>query len=315
LSSAAIEFANITKEYGQLKALDGVSFEVKEGEIFGFIGPNGAGKTTTIRILATLFPPSNGEAKVLGYDIRKDSDEIRPRIGYVQQQPSTEMFMTVKENLDMYGRLWGVEKEEGKTRAKSLAEKFGLTEILNKGAVELSIGERRRLQVAREFMHDMKLLFLDEPSTGLDPIVKRTLLDFIKEKVRSDRITVFFTTHIMSEAEYLCDRIAIIDKGKIIACGSVEELRKQFHSQTVLVLAVEGKDEKVVRLLESVHEVDAVADDGTFIRLSISDPYSQTPRILSILLQEGYRVTQMQIIEPTLEDVFIQAVKKRDDLK
>lgn len=126
---------------------------------------------------------------------------------------------------------------------------------------------------------------------------------------------MFFTTHIMSEAEYLCDRIAIIDKGKIVACGSVEELRRKFHSETVLVLTVEGKDEKVIRLLESVREVDAVVDDGTFIRLSISDPYSQTPQILSILLKEGYHVTEMRVIEPTLEDVFIQAVRKRDDLK
>ena len=171
LSSVAIAFANITKEYGQLRALDDVSFEVKKGEIFGFIGPNGAGKTTTIRILTTLLTPSSGEAKVLGYDLRKDSDEIRRRIGYVQQQPSTEFFMTVKENLDTYGRLWGVEKEERRKRAEFLAEKFGLNEILNKGAVELSIGERRRLQVAREFMHDMKLLFLDEPSTGLDQLL------------------------------------------------------------------------------------------------------------------------------------------------
>ncbi|MCJ7634679.1 ABC transporter ATP-binding protein [Candidatus Bathyarchaeota archaeon] len=310
LSSVAIAFANITKEYGQLRALDDVSFEVEKGEIFGFIGPNGAGKTTTIRILTTLLTPSSGEAKVLGYDLRKDSDEIRRRIGYVQQQPSTEFFMTVNENLDTYGRLWGVEKEERRKRAEFLAEKFGLNEILNKGAVELSIGERRRLQVAREFMHDMKLLFLDEPSTGLDPIVKRTLLDFIKERAKSDGVTVFFTTHIMSEAEYLCDRIAIIDKGKIIACGSVEELRRKFHSETVLVLTVEGKDEKVIRLLESVREVDAVLDDDTSIRIFTNDPYSQTPRILNILLKEGYHVTEMRVREPTLEDVFVQAIKK-----
>jgi ABC-2 type transport system ATP-binding protein len=262
-----------------------------------------------------LFPASSGEAKVLGYDMKKDSDEIRRRIGYVQQQPSTEFFTTVRENLDMYGRLWGIEKDERRKRARSLTEKFGLSEILDKGAVELSIGERRRLQVAREFMHDMKLLFLDEPSTGLDPIVKRTLLDFIKERAETNGVTVFFTTHIMSEAEYLCDRIAIIDKGKIVGCGSVEELRRKFHSETVLLLTVEGKDEKVIKLLESAREVKSVTDDGTFTRLSISDPYSQTPEILSLLLKEGYHVTEMRVVEPTLEDIFIQVVRKRDDLK
>lgn len=308
----AILMENVTKKYGRSAALDDVSFQVGKGEIFGFIGPNGAGKTTTVRILVTLLPPTSGEAMVLGFDVKKESEKIRQRIGYVQQQSSVELFMTVKGNLESYGRLWGVDKEERRQRADFLTEKFGLREILDKKAVEISVGERRRLQVAREFIHDMQLLFLDEPAVGLDPIVKRTLLDFIREKVKKEGITVFFTTHIMSEAEYLCDRIAIIDKGKILACGSVDELRKKFPAETVLELVIEEKDEKVLKLLQSQSEVNnaVLSADGRSIRLYVSDPYSQTPKILNDLLSEGYHVTEMRVKEPTLEDVFIQAVKQ-----
>jgi len=312
----AIEVKDLTKNYGELVALNNISFNVKKGEIFGFIGPNGAGKTSTIRILTTLLPPTSGEAKVLGCDVRNGSDKIRCKIGYVQQQLSVEFFMTVKENLDTYGLLWGVEKHERRRRAEFLAKKFGLEDVFNKKAQELSLGQRRRLQVAREFMHDMELLFLDEPAVGLDPIVKRILLDFIREKVKKDRITVFFTTHIMSEAEYLCDRIAIIDKGKILACAATDELKKKFDVETVLELVVQEKDENIVKLIESVPNVNKVvlSTDGKSIRISVKDPYSQTPKILSALLREGYHVTELYVKEPTLEDVFIRAVKQGRDL-
>jgi len=308
----AITVKNLTKKYGDEVAVDNISFDVKRGEIFGFIGPNGAGKTTTIRILTTLIPPLSGEAEVLGYNIREDADEIRCRIGYVQQQLSFEYYMTVKDNLDSYGLLWGVTNQQRKQRLKFLVDMFGLTDVLNKKALELSLGQRKRLQVAREFMHDMELLFLDEPAVGLDPIVKRALLDFIREKVKKDGITVFFTTHIMSEAEYLCDRIAIIDKGKILACGATDELKKKFDVETVLELVIQEKDENIAKLLESVPNVNnaMLSTDGKSIRISVKDPYSQTPKILNALLNEGYHVAELHVKEPTLEDVFIRAVKR-----
>ena len=294
-----------------MAAVDSVSFDVKNGEIFGFIGPNGAGKTTTIRILTTLLPPSSGEVKVLGYNVRNDEDEIRCRIGYVQQQLSVEYFMTVRENLNIYGLLWGVEKQERRRRAEFLADKFGLRDVFNKKALELSLGQRKRLQVAREFMHNMELLFLDEPAVGLDPIVKRTLLDFVRQKVEEEKVTVFFTTHIMSEAEYLCDRIAIIDKGKILACGTTNELKKKFNIETVLELVIQEKDVNPIELVESVPGVKkaTLSADSRSLRISVKDPYSQTPIILNTLLKEGYHVTELHVKEPDLEDVFIRAVK------
>jgi len=310
-ANCVISAKNLTKRYGNHVAVDEISFDVKEGEIFGFIGPNGAGKTTTIRMLVGLLPPSNGNVTVFGQDVKRSSNEVKCRLGYVQQQLSVEFFMTTRENLDTYGLLWGVEKRKRHERIMFLAEKFGLKNVLMKKALELSIGERRRLQVAREFIHDMKLLFLDEPAVGLDPIVKRTLLDFIREKVKAEGITVFFTTHVMSEAEYLCDRIAIIDKGKILACGAVDELKREFGIEAVLELAVEEKDEKLIGLLESIQGVKnaALSNDGKSIRITTSDPYFQTPKILSILLQRGYHVSELRVKEPTLEDVFIHAIK------
>lgn len=307
----AIIVKNLTKKYGDQAAINDISFHVKRGEIFGFIGPNGAGKTTTIRILTTLIPPLSGEVEVFGYDIGEDASEIRCRIGYVQQQLSCEYFMTARDNLNSYGLLWGVAKEQRKQRIDFLADMFGLTDVLDKKALELSVGQRKRLQVAREFIHDMRLLFLDEPAVGLDPIVKRTLLDFIQEKAKKDGITVFFTTHVMSEAEYLCDRIAIINKGKILACGPANELKKKFHIKTVLQLVLEEKDENVVKLLESIPEVNKamLSNNGKSVKVFVRDPYLQTPKVLSALSKEGYHVTELHVKEPTLEDVFIQAVK------
>lgn len=309
--NTVISVRDLVKDYGDVRALDGVSFDVMKGEVFGFIGPNGAGKTTTVRILTGLLAPSGGEAYVFGFNVVENSDDVRCRIGYVQQQLSVELFMTVRENLDVYGLLWGVNKHERRKRADFLAEIFGLKDLMDKKALELSLGQRKRLQVAREFMHDMELLFLDEPAVGLDPIVKRTLLDFIREKTKRDGLTVFFTTHVMSEAEYLCDRIAIIDKGKVLACGTTRELKERFGVETILELVVQEKDEEIIRLLKSIpgiKEASQFTDSGC-IRVSIVDPYSKTPEILSLLSKEGYHVTELRVKEPSLEDVFIKAVR------
>lgn len=310
--NAVISVRDLVKYYGELRALNGISFEVSKGEVFGFIGPNGAGKTTTVRILTTLLQPDGGEAFVLGFNVVERPEDIRSRIGYVQQQLSVELFMNVKENLDVYGLLWGVKKEERRKRADFLAEMFGLKDVLNTKALELSIGQRRRLQVAREFIHDMELLFLDEPTVGLDPIVKRRLLDFIRGKAKENGLTIFFTTHVLSEAEYLCDKIAIIDKGRILACGSAEELKNKFGVESILEIVVQERVEKITGLLESVPGVRAVSqsEDGRTFRISIEDPYRKTPEILNVLLAEGYHVTELRVREPTMEDVFIRAVKE-----
>ncbi len=203
----AIEADCISKQYDSKLALDSVSFDVREGEIFGFLGRNGAGKTTTIKILTTIVRPSSGRASVLGYDLGRDGQKIRERIGLVQQRLSYEFSLPMEKQFEVYGRMWGLDRDESVSRAKHLIEKFELEESRGKLAVQMSIGERRRMQIARELMHDMDLLFLDEPTTGLDVQTRRMTLDFFKEKAK-DGMTLFLTTHILQEAEYMCDRVA-----------------------------------------------------------------------------------------------------------
>src|ERR671933_1478468 len=231
-----ISVFDLHQTYGSFHAIDGISFNVEYGKVFGFLGPNGAGKTTTIKILTTLIQPSSGTVKIFDKDILLHSMEIRKRIGVVMQQPSFEANLTVERALDLYGFMWKLPARKRKEKVMELLDAFDLESLRNIKNDELSIGQRRRVQVAREFMHDMDLLFLDEPTVGLDPYARRTLLDFIKRQVR-DGLTVFFTTHIMEEAEYLCDQVAIINRGKIIAFDTLTELKQKYGS----VKAVEIK--------------------------------------------------------------------------
>src|ERR1041385_8142622 len=220
------------KKFGKnILAVNDISFSVKYGKVFGFLGPNGAGKTTTIKLLTSLIPPSGGIAYVFGNDITKNGLEIRKRIEVVSQLPSYESNLTVNDALDLYGLLWKVRGDKRAEKLKEILRAFDLESIKNTKNDELSVGQRRRVQVAREFMHDMDLLFLDEPTVGLDPSARRSLLDFIKAQVRSG-LTVFFTTHIMEEAEYLCDEIAIMDKGKIIAFDTPSGLKQKYGKGT-----------------------------------------------------------------------------------
>lgn len=220
------------KNYGHVKALKDVSFVVQKGEIFGYIGPNGSGKTTTIRILTTLIRPTSGLAEVFGYNVEINPLEIRKMIGLVQQQLCCEPYLTVFENLWLYGYLRGLSKREAKTKSKELMDLFGLSEHTNKKGVQLSLGLRRRLQIAQEFIHEPPLLFLDEPTIGLDPEAKRLTLELIRKRTRMG-VSIFFTTHNMSEAEFLCDRIAILDAGHIITCDTPENLKAKTNEKNL----------------------------------------------------------------------------------
>ena len=227
---SCIEANHLSKSYGKLKAVNDIVLSVKSGQVFGFLGPNGAGKSTTIKLLTTLIPPSNGSLKILGIDAIKNPLEIRHKIGVVLQQPSYEPTLSVEKSLEKYGMMWNVPKTERKKRVEILLQDFDLVNIRKKRNEDLSIGQRRRVQVAREFMHDMELLFLDEPTVGLDPSARRKLLDFFKKKVKTG-LTIFYTTHILTEAEYLCDEIAIINQGKILTVDSPDALKKRFGKE------------------------------------------------------------------------------------
>ncbi|MEK7851938.1 MAG: ATP-binding cassette domain-containing protein, partial [Deltaproteobacteria bacterium] len=234
----AVEVQNITKKFGELVAVDDVSFSVAEGEFFGFLGPNGAGKTTLIRILTTLIKPTSGTAKVSCCDVIRAPEDVRREIGVVPQAMTSDLDLTGYENMDIYGRFYGIPKKEREERVAALLDTVGLTARKDDLVATYSGGMRRRLELARVLVHKPKILFLDEPTIGLDPQSRRVVWDFIK-KFKEDSMTMFLTTHYMDEADSLCDRVAIIDRGKIIALGSPSEVKAQIPGNDIISLTVE----------------------------------------------------------------------------
>ena len=310
-SKFAINVEGLSKTYGQKKAVDQVSFSVEKGEVFGFLGPNGAGKTTTIKMLTTLIPATSGRATILGYDLKTDGKKIREKIGVVQQQDSFDQGLNTETSLDLYGLLWDVPKPERRKRIDELMSRFGMEEYRKTPTLDLSAGQRRRLQVAREFMHDMDLLFLDEPTVGLDPIARRAVLDYFKERVKRDNLSIFFTTHILEEAEYLCQEIAIINHGRVIEADTPANIKRKFGSaKTVEFKLLEGVSEVLPNELSSLPYVTRVSQadqDGTY-RITSAKPELVIPEIYRIAASLGLHVTSIYIAETTLEDAFISLV-------
>jgi len=299
---------SLSKSYGQIIAVDGIDLSVNSGKIFGFLGPNGAGKTTTIKLLTTLIPPTSGTINILGTDATQHSLEVRKKIGVVLQQPSYEPTLSVEKSLEKYGMMWNVERKTRKDRVEELLSSFNLEEIRNIKNEDLSIGQRRRVQVAREFMHDMKLLFLDEPTVGLDPSARRGLLDFIKEKVK-EGLTVFFTTHILNEAEYICDEIAIINKGKIIAIDTPEELKNKFGKEKTIKIHIQETRRTLSNLLLGIKDYEIDFNSGT--NITIRSNYSEEVllKILQILTANDIPIEDLSVVPTSLEEIFLTVVK------
>lgn len=317
---------NLRKQYSKdnTYAVDGITFDVKYGTVFGFLGPNGAGKTTTLKILTTLLTPSSGSICIFGKDLVKNQPEIKKLMGVVSQNPSFEANLTVERALDLYGMLWGLrDKKMRKHKVNEILNVFDLESIRNVKNDDLSIGQRRRVQVAREFMHEMDLLFLDEPTVGLDPSARRLLLDYIKLHVKSG-LTVFFTTHIMEEAEYLCDEIAIIHKGKIIAFDTPTGLKQKYGrgAKTIELTFKDMLDDSFINLLNTTISKKNIKDDGSNIQNSPFDVkgthtirarVNNTEEIISEILQlvykNGLQIESIDINPPSLEEVFLSVVR------
>ncbi len=312
-----ISVDELKKDYGKsIHAINGISFNVKYGKVFGFLGPNGAGKTTTIKVLTTLISPSGGRVHIFGKDIVKYPSEVRKRIGVVCQQPSFEANLTVGRALDLYGLMWGLRGRKKEDKLREIFVAFDLEPIKNTKNDELSIGQRRRVQVAREFMHDMDLLFLDEPTVGLDPSARRTLLDYIKTQVKSG-LTVFFTTHIMEEAEYLCDEIAIIDKGKIIAFDTPTGLRQKYGVTKNIELRLKDVLAKsVVDLITTNIDKPYIETTGpdTLI-IKVENAQEMIIRIIKLLSKNDIQIESIAINPPSLEEVFLTIVNDRKELQ
>ena len=309
---SCIETKSLFKNYNSLRAVDGIDLNIESGQVFGFLGPNGAGKSTVIKLLTTLIQPTKGKLSVLGLDSRKSPLEIRKRIGVVLQQPSYEPTLSVEKSLEKYGMMWDVDKKTRKKRTEQLLESFELTEIRKKNMEDLSIGQRRRVQVAREFMHDMDLLFLDEPTVGLDPSARRKLLDFLKNKVKETGMTIFYTTHVLTEAEYLCDNIAIINNGKIITVDSPNELKKRFGNEKTVKIHVSVDIKKLETLLQEIPDYKIEQDEGTTITIQSTNSEIVLMNILKILNHNNITVNDLSALPTNLEEIFLKVVSDSD---
>lgn len=284
-------------------AVKGVDLEVADGELVGFLGPNGAGKTTTQRMLTTLLPIDAGSATVAGFDVTTQPGQVRSRIGYVSQLGGADDLATGRENLLLQARLYGVSRREAPGRVTEALRSMDLEALADRKVITYSGGQRRRLDVALGLVHSPLVLFLDEPSTGLDPQNRANLWDKVKA-LRESGTTVFITTHYLDEADALCDRVMIMDHGQLVADGTPAELKHQAAGDSVL-LEVEGEPGAAVGLLETAPFVRQASLEGEQIRLYVDTGPRDVPEILRMLGSDGIQVRTISLSVPTLDDVFL----------
>ncbi len=305
----AILAEEITKEFNGLVAVNKVSLKVKRGELLGLLGPNGAGKTTLIHMLCTLIPPTQGRGEVWGYDILREPDHVRKSIGIVFQDPTLDEKLTARENLDFHGRMYGMSKTLRDERLREVLELVELTDRENSLVETFSGGMMRRLEIARGLMHRPKVLFLDEPTLGLDPQTRRHIWDYIEELNKKEDVTIVLTTHYMEEADFLCDRVAIIDQGNIISLDSPESLKKNLGGDIIYLRVVNAQ--KTAEIFSGIDFIHGVKVMDETIQLQVSDGEEIIPKVLDIARENGTVVEGVSITRPTLEDVFIQYTGRR----
>ncbi|MGS2614236.1 ATP-binding cassette domain-containing protein [Micromonospora sp. LZ34] len=293
------------RETKTVDAVRGVNLQVAEGEIFGFLGPNGAGKTTTLRMLATLIEPDGGEASIAGADLRKDPAEVRRRIGYVAQGGSTWDESTAREELVLHARMYGIGKAEAHRRAARALDAFQLTEFADRKCKTYSGGQRRRVEIALGIIHEPKIVFLDEPTTGLDPQSRAHMWDEIR-RLRTEGMTVFITTHYLDEADALCDRIAIMDHGEVVAEGTPADLKREISGDVVLLGLDVAATPQAAQLLDSEPYVNKLetADEGG-LRLYVDEGATAIPQILRRVDGAGLALNSIELHRPSLDDVFL----------
>jgi ABC-2 type transport system ATP-binding protein len=313
-----IEVAGLVKEYaGGTRALDGIDFAIAPGEFFGFLGPNGAGKTTTIRILATLLPPTGGRASVASIDVVERPADVRRRVGFAMQTVAVDQLSTGRENLELIGRLHRVPGPQLRRRVDELLELMSLAEVARKPAGTYSGGMKRRLDLATALVHQPEVLFLDEPTEGLDPQSRLALWEELA-RVNASGTTMFLTTHYMEEADTLCDRLAIIDHGRIVASGSPADLKRRIGSDTVtLRLAADGVERlsraqgEIERRLEGYTPVTGFERSADGVVLAVSDAESAIPALLRRLDDADLRIIGLAMAKPSLDDVFLHVTGRR----
>jgi ABC-2 type transport system ATP-binding protein len=294
----AVAVEGLTKRYGDLEAVKGIGFEVSPGEVFGFLGPNGAGKTTTIGMLCTLVRPSGGAARVAGHDIVSERDEVRRNIGLVFQDLTLDAYLTAEQNLRFHGELYGLPREAMNERIAQVLRMVDLTDRKDGKVETFSGGMKRRLEIARGLLHSPRVLFLDEPTVGLDPQTRAAIWSYIKQLKDTEDITIFLTTHYMEEAEY-CDRIAIIDHGEIVVLDTPEKLKGSVGEDRVRI--VTGDDEAAIAALKDRVGIDAGVREGA-VTFAVPSGEEFVPRLFAEL---GVAIRSVHVARPSLDDVFM----------
>ena len=298
-----IKTDNLTKKFNDLTAVDNMSFSVKKGEIFGFLGPNGAGKTTTIKMLTTLLHPTNGSARISDFNIVKDRDKVRKNIGVVFQEPALDTELTGGENLDYHARMYGIGRDKRKTRIEDVLHLVDLEDKKDVFVKNYSGGMKRRLEIARGLMHYPNVLFLDEPTLGLDAQTRRAIWEYIKKMNKEEGTTIFLTTHYMDEADYLCDRVGIIDHGKILVVDSIENLKDSVGND-VITLSCSDLD-GLIRRLEEEDWIENIERHESLLTLGVEKGDEKIPVIIEISQSQNIRIKSISVRKPTLDDVFL----------
>jgi len=313
----AIEVSRIVKKYGDFTAVDDVSFEVKEGEIFGLLGPNGAGKSTLIRMMTTLIPITAGSARVAGHDVSKEADEARRAIGVIPQAMTSDLDLTVEENLNIYAKLYDVPSKRRKEAIDELLETVDLTKWRHAQTKTLSGGMRRRLEIARGLVHSPKIFFLDEPTTGLDPVSRVAVWEMLTNIKSNRKLTVLITTHYMDEADRLCNRIAIVDHGKLVALDTPEALKASVPGSNVIEVQFDNPPGDWEQRLRALPEVTSVQHEAAgMYRVLTANGSRTTTMLVEMAVDAGVPVRTLTVQNTTLDDVFVHYTGRqlRDEL-
>lgn len=301
----SVETRSLSKSFGTVTAVNDISFAVESGEIFGFLGPNGAGKSTTIMILTTLLKPTSGQALVFGFDVMTQPKQVRQSIGYVQQESTVDEYLTGKENLLLQARLNHIPKDQIDKRIDEVLELIELSDKQNDPVVTYSGGMRKRLDIAGGLLHRPKVLFLDEPTVGLDIQTRRKIWEYIKKIHKEFEMTIFLTTHYMEEADQLCDRIGIIDRGKIQVIDSPENMKNAMGNEVISLTFENGNSTDFLSQLRQIDLIKKINEDNNKLTIFASKGTEVIPKIFQISSELQIKIISISLTQPTLDDVFL----------
>lgn len=313
MEKISVSVKNLTRKFEDFIAVNNISFEVRQGEIYGFLGANGAGKTTTIRMLCGLLMPTSGEANVCGYSIKDQPEEIKKRIGYMSQKFSLYNILTVYENLEFYAGIYNVKKNEMSRKIAEILEKIEINEFKDRLVADLPSGIKQRVALGSAIIHEPEVIFLDEPTAGVDPLLRKKFWEIINELSKKGR-TIFVTTHYMDEVEH-CHRIALMNEGKIIAEGNIQEIKNKVFNKNVYEVEIEEINKGYKLLMSAKEDIGEISMHGAF--LHIITPFDKIilqQKLFNILNEYGIKYGEINEVDPTMEDVFVKLIKDRINL-